>query len=284
MVNISDFSKIGLSSVKDSSAFKKIQYHSKSPTNQLFDTSTLNYSKFDTLSALYNNNLSFTDSKDYYTDRQDNYSGLLVSQLNSTANLDNKSVAKFLDFNFGLSSTKYKPSFFNNNASSNLTASLHDSNSAGRANYTLSRYGYASDVKNRFLDLSQGSTNINMTTDGKYYNNPVRLLLSPSFSRKLSMDLPILDHLDLSTNSALSEAASKFSNVESSSKFKDLKSGNMSFLSPDKNVRLISKLHTSRGQLNFSESNSNLDDILNHSLHSGSSVSESSLYRSSTTD
>jgi hypothetical protein len=237
-VNISDFSKIGLSSVKDSSAFKKIQYHSKSPTNQLFDTSTLNYSKFDTLSALYNNNLSFIDSKDYYTDRQDNYSSLLVSQLNSTANLDNKSVEKFLDFNFGLSSAKHKPSFFNNNVVSSVTASLHDANSAGRANYALSRYGYASDLKNRFLDLSQGSTNINTTTDGKYYNNPVRLLLSPSFSRKLAMNLPILDHLDLGTNSALSEAASKFSNVESSSKFKDLKSGNMSFLSPDKNGKL----------------------------------------------
>jgi hypothetical protein len=58
----------------------------------------------------------------------------------------------------------------------------------------------------------------------------------------------------------------------------------MSFLSPDKNGKLWSKLHTSRGQLNFSESNSNLADILNQSLHSSSSVSENSLYHSSTTD
>ena len=49
LVNITDFSKIGLSSLKDSSSFKKIQYHSKSPASQLFDSSTVNYSKFDVL-------------------------------------------------------------------------------------------------------------------------------------------------------------------------------------------------------------------------------------------
>merc|ERR1712159_972785 len=106
--------------------------HSKSPVGQLFDTSTINYSKFDTLATLYNNSASLVDTKDYYTDRQESYTNLLVSQLNSSSNLDNVAVSKFLDFNFGLNyqiSERNNPYFFNNNFSSVPSTQLHQLNS-----------------------------------------------------------------------------------------------------------------------------------------------------------
>jgi hypothetical protein len=87
LTNISDFSKVGLSSLKDSSAFKKVQYHSKPPSSQLFDSSTIGYSKFDVLNKLYSSSSVLGNSEDYYTDRQNNYTLLLASQLSSDPNL-----------------------------------------------------------------------------------------------------------------------------------------------------------------------------------------------------
>jgi len=284
LVNISDFSKIGLSSLKDSSSFKKIQYHSKSPASQLFDSSTVNYSKFDVLSALYNHTSSLNNSKDYYTDRQDNYSSLLVNQLNSSSNLEHNSVSKALDYNFSLNN---ESAMLNSaNGSLNLSSKGHfnDSNSASSIGAKVSSTNLSTDVNSKLLDLSKNSLNINATSDGKYYNNPLKAILSPTNSRKLALSLPVTDSSDLSVNLSLSEVNNKFSNIEASSKFKELKSGNMGFLSPDKSSRLVGKLHSSKGQFNFSHESSNLSDILNNISNQGSVVSESEVYGASNMD
>jgi hypothetical protein len=265
LINISDFSKIGLSSIKESSAFKKIQYHSKSPASQLFDSSTINYSRFDVLSSLYDNNSTHNNAKDYYTDRQDNYSSLLVSQLNSSSNLETSSVNRFLDYNFNMQPSNNTNSSVapNNYIRSTTDSQLTDLNNSSRLATALSTFNFNSDVNHKFIELSQNSLNINSTSDGKYYNNPMKVALSPSNSRRLALNLPVNSNSDLNTSFETNEITAKFSNLELSSKFKDLKSGNMSFLSPDKNTRLINKLHTNKGQLNFSHETSNLDDVLN---------------------
>jgi hypothetical protein len=102
--------------------------------------------------------------------------------------------------------------------------------------------------------------------------------------RRLALNLPAIDHLDLAINSTPNEVSSKFSNVEAVSTFKDLKSGNMSFLSPDKNARLVHKLHSNQGQLNMSGANNNLADIVDDSYMSNSSISENSIYNSASSD
>jgi hypothetical protein len=108
--------------------------------------------------------------------------------------------------------------------------------------------------------------------------------LNPSNFRKLSLPLPANELVDLSVNLGLTETHSKFSNIESSSKFKELKSGNMNFLSPDRNTRLIDKLQSNKGQLNFSNESSNLNDVVNKITISGSSVSENEIYNSASND
>jgi hypothetical protein len=284
LTNISDFSKLGLSSVKDSSAFKKIQYHSKSPASQLFDSSTVNYSKFDVLSTLYDNSSVLNNSKDYYTDRQDNYSSLLVSQLNSSSNLESKSVNKLLDYNFNLNTSRHKPLVFNNYLNLEPKNYFLDVASSERLNSNLLSTSPIDDKSISFLDISKNSLNVNGTSDGKYYNNPLKAILNTNNSRKLSLSLPVDNVNDLSINLGLSEVSIKFSNTELSSKFKELKSSNMSFLSPDKNTRLIEKIHSSKSQLNFSNEASNLSDILNKISVGSSAASESEIYNSSKTD
>lgn len=284
MVNISDFSKIGLSSLKDSSAFKKIQYHSKSPASQLFDVTTSSYSNFDTLAKLYSNTNTLLETKDYYTDRQNNYSSLASSQLNTKSNLDNLAVNKFLNFNFGVSADSYSPTFSNHKVNNTESTYFKDVNNAARINYSLTSHSDESNKVNKLVGINKTSLNINNTTDGKYSNNPVKAALNPTNLRKASVQATLVDYSDLSTDISSSEVVSNFSNVDQTTQFKDLKSPNMGFLSPDKNTRLISKLHSSRGQFNFSDESSNLSDVLNKFSNKTPSVSESEIYNSSNVD
>jgi hypothetical protein len=283
-VNLSDFSKVGLSSMKDSSAFKKIQYYSKSPANQLFDSSTLSYDKFSTLNNLYQTSSKLSNSKDYYTDRQDNYTSLLATQLGTNSNLEAKAVDKYLAYNFNLSS---KTSNLNSPNSLNtelIKEKSSDSNSSTRLNNTINVFSSQANLLSPLADTNSDSYNINNTTDGKFYNNPLKPLLSTTVQRKPSIATSNPTSLDLLGSNVSNEATEKFSNIDSSSKFKDLKSPNMGFLSADKNARLVSKLHTSKGQFNLSHNNSNLSDICNAINANNSAVSENSIYDSSAKD
>jgi hypothetical protein len=280
-LNISDFSKIGLSSLKESSAFKKIQSHSKSPSAQIFDSSTTEYSKFDVLNKLYNNSLS--NSKDYYTDRQDNYTSLLSSQLGNNAGLESKSVEKYINYNYNLNLPAKNVSYFNNTNADLLNNRSSDINNSNRLNTTTL---YHSDKKNSSqpFSLNESSYTINTTTDGKYNNNPVKPLLSSSSLKKPAVDSNTFIDLDIPNSNFSDSASNRFSNISSSSKFKDIKSPNMSFLSSDKNSRLISKLHSSKGQFNMSYRNSNLLDIISEISNNKSATNESAIYNSSNSD
>lgn len=282
LVNISDFSKVGLSSLKDSSAFKKVQYYSKSPSSQLFDSSTTGYSKFDTLNKLYNSTSSLVNSKDYYTDRQDNYTSVLASQLSNKSSLESKSVNKYLNYNFGVNSEIGKLNSFNN-LSSNYSQDYYlDLEKSNRLKDSISLI--SDNSTNTFLSTDPASYSVNSTTDGKFSNNLVKPLLATNSTRKVAIDGSEASNLDLASANVSSVISSKFSNLESSSKFKDLKSPNMGFLSTDKNSRLISKIHTSKGQFNLSSKNSNLADIISQVNSENSSNSDLAVYNASIND
>jgi hypothetical protein len=234
------------------------------------------------LNKLYTSSSNLNNSKDYYTDRQDNYTSVLASQLSNRSNLESKSVSKYLNYNFGINSPASKLSSFNsltNNYNENYHSDLENS-SRLRSNLAL-----ISDSNNGYNSSTDAASyNINNTTDGKFHNNAVKLLLSSANNRKSAIDTSTTSvDLNSSTN-ASSVISSKFSNVESNSKFKDLKSPNLGFLSSDKNSRLVAKMHTSKGQFNLSDKNSNLADIMSHINTDGSSSSELAIYNSSNND
>ena len=120
--------------MQDSSAFKKIQYHSKSPSASLFDSSTVGYSKFGVLSSLYNNNAKLINSKDYYADRQDSYSALLSTQANLPSSLESNPVSKYLGYNFNLSAEQKSNGFALSNANSAPDTSTQHSLPPNRLN------------------------------------------------------------------------------------------------------------------------------------------------------
>jgi hypothetical protein len=207
-----------------------------------------------------------------------------VGQLNSSSNLEHKSVDKLLNYNFNSNFNSDKPLTFNNFTNFQAKNRFFDATSANRISSNILSITPVTNKSVNFLDISKNSLNLNSTSDGKYYNNPLKVILSNNSFRKLSMSLPVDNDIDLSINLNLSEISTKFSNTEQSSKFKELKSGNMNFLSPDKNIRLVDKLHMNKGHLNFSSEISNLNDILNSITNQGSVVTESEVYKSSNAD
>jgi hypothetical protein len=158
-----------------------------------------------------------------------------------------------------------------------------DLENSARLNSSLS---ITSDSNNASLSSTDAAAyNINNTTDGKFSNNSVKPLLAINNVRKPAIDAVQISDVDLSSNTNDSSTiSSKFSNIESSSKFKDLKSANMGFLSSDKNSRLVSKIHTSKGQFNLSDKNSNLADIMSQISSEGSLSSELAIYNSANND
>jgi hypothetical protein len=231
------------------------------------------------LNTLYNNSVGLTNSKDYYTDRQDNYTSLLSSQLGSNSNLESKSLDKYLNYNFNIKLDRSSPNFFNNVTSSNLdNENFKDvSKSQNQSNSIFSLTDiYAPQVN---LSKQVNKYSVNNTSDGKQYNNLVKPLLDPSILRKSAINVNTGSTIDLYDHTNVDVIASKFSNLDKASKFKDLKSPNMGFLSPDKNSRLISKIQSSKGQHNFSSNTSNLEDILSSLSNCDTSTSESALYK-----
>ena len=99
LTNGVSFNNIGLSSIKDSTAFKKIQYFSKISTGDI-NSSTLNFSnKFNNVNNLYLNSYKFNDAYSYGTFRQHNYTSLGANLSSNGSLLDLKGSDKFIQFN-----------------------------------------------------------------------------------------------------------------------------------------------------------------------------------------
>jgi hypothetical protein len=157
-----------------------------------------------------------------------------------------------------------------------------DSNNASRLKANLHSSSEATAIPS--VNSEASAYNINNTSDGKYNNNSIKPLLASTNSRKPAIDVTPSYSLDLSDSVSSSTTNSKFSNLELSTKFKDLKSPNLGFLSSDKNIRLLSKLHTSKGQFNLSDKNSNLSDIISEFNSNGALTKELAVYDSSNKD
>jgi hypothetical protein len=119
---------------------------------------------------------------------------------------------------------------------------------------------------------------LNTTSDGKYYANPVRPLLVLPQLRKNAANLSFYNYADLITPHSSDEIFSSQANSSSYLLNKELKSPNLGFLTADKNSRLISKIHSSKGQHNLSSGNTNLSDMMLSVKNSTSSISEAAVY------
>jgi hypothetical protein len=141
LLNFMNFDNIGLSTVKDSTAFKKIQYFSKINPTRLFNIKSDFENNFVRINNFFKNDIELASSSNYGMSRQHNY--LLSSP--STL-LDSKSSKKFFDYNLSANSN-----------SNDLSRNLHSIN---RFNSSYSDF------------LSEDLVSISLKLFPKYMNSP----------------------------------------------------------------------------------------------------------------
>jgi len=272
-LNLTNFSKLGLSTLKDSSAFKKIQYHSKANPQALFNSSDSFAAQYSKIHKLYSNTNNFNDSYNYGTLRQHGYSS--ANSVNSSVGLESNSISKLMSYNFGVRSDQSELKYAN---ALSLPTSANNSFYMGAV---LGSNG-SLDVLNHRADSSLSNKNVSLTTDAKYVSNPFKYLLHTNPKSKngeLLTHKPNIGADMVKYNS--SSPAINSTNTSSSFKFKDMKSGNLSFLSSDKNVRNLDQVSLSKSNINFMSDNNNLSSIISSTINKGASSSELNLYSNS---
>jgi hypothetical protein len=95
-----NFDNIGLSTVKDSTAFKKIQFFSKINPSSIFHIKSDFQNTFNRLSNYYDNDSNLNLSYNYGIDRQHTYTSLNSTLPTFSTLLDSPSVNKFFTYNF----------------------------------------------------------------------------------------------------------------------------------------------------------------------------------------
>lgn len=90
-----NFNNIGINTVKDSTAFKKIQYFSKINTDSLYNVKSDFEANYYRLSTLYNTDLSLISSHTYGMYRQHSYNSTLANSKSLDLALDQNSVNRF---------------------------------------------------------------------------------------------------------------------------------------------------------------------------------------------
>merc|ERR1712196_584595 len=100
LLNFMNLDNIGISTIKDSTAFKKIQFFTKTNPTNLFNVKSDFQNSFTKLNNLYLNDLGLNQSYTYGMDRQHTYTSLSSSLPMFATLLDNSSVNKFFNYNF----------------------------------------------------------------------------------------------------------------------------------------------------------------------------------------
>jgi heme/copper-type cytochrome/quinol oxidase subunit 2 len=281
-LNLSDFSKVGLSTIHDSAAFKKIQYFSKTNPQNMFNSSDFYNNKLSKINKLFLSTSDTTNTAFYSTNRQLGTSTNNSAQYNYSTGLDNNSTSKFLKYNFDLQSSRAKASFHNQFTPENASTAL----STNKLVNITSSSAVGLDHNTTLLALLNKPASlslINATSDGKSFSNPMKYLLN-FHSKKPSTALSTEPNSDLYSIDYSTSPASELSNESFTNKFKDLKSPNLGFLSSEKNIRLLDKVNATKTNFSLSQHSNNLNSIVANTLLSNQGSNESSLYDNSSKD
>lgn len=254
LINFMNLDDIGVSTVKDSTAFKKIQFFSKIDPSALFNTRSDFQHTFNKLGGYYNNDTDLNYSYSYGMDRQHNYTSLSSTLPLFSTLLDSRSVDKFLSYNFSNISGHGSNKQPSNNLSINR---LSYGDSSDQHNSTLTNYTNllpenlkkSSDLDFQlFLKSPSILSVLNAETDSKQLSNTFKFSLNFRHKKKLLWDLQnVMSNLgteDLTSPNATTKFISQVYNTENLFKFKDLKSSNAQFLGSERTVRLLNNLNS----------------------------------------
>jgi len=264
---------IGLATIKDSTAFKKIQYFSKTNPSPLYTLKSDFQNTFDKFGRLYNNDLDLNLSYNYGMDRQHNYVPLSSSLPFNHTLLDNKGVEKLFNYNFNNLNFKSLPK---NNLSLNRF-------SYGGVSKTPNSYTVESNISNYFKLLPSIQNNLDFfyfiktpnlfsiitsENDSKQFSNTFKYTLNFKHKKKSLYNFQYMftDYVDstLYIGDPFNKFCTTLSNSENLLKFKDPKSSNLQFLGSERTVRLLNNVNSDLYKRNLTSSPNLVSGVLNN--------------------
>lgn len=269
------FNNIGLSSIKESSAFKKIQYFSKI-NNLNSDSFTSNFSnRYNKINSMYLNTSKFNDSYSYGTFRQHNYTSLNSNLNGFESLLDNKGVNKLLNFTLNLNYNKSKNTFNKDFIKHSYLANTNVFNSLNSMSllYIKNLSSFSSSFKDKslfkFFSFYPTTTNLFLNvTNTKKHSNPIlrgfinkNLKTVKDFSN-ISFFNSSFYPSDLLTLSSSFKFTNSLINDKVNLKFKNLKSQDFKFAEQEKNVRFIDYTDFTKNIFNFNNWNNNFESTI----------------------
>jgi hypothetical protein len=173
------FADLGTNNVKDSAAFKKIQYFSKTNPQQLYGNVSEFNLRYKKLADLYLNDSEPTQTNTYGTLRQHNFTSLSSSTNNFNSLLDSKSLNTFMDYNVTPQQTMH-----NNPLSNNMKFHARDEsfNLADSKNIPLqivNNVTGGSDVmQGNYAHFGSKNSFLSAENDAKQFKNPFKFALN----------------------------------------------------------------------------------------------------------
>jgi hypothetical protein len=172
-----NFNDFGTSTVKDSTAFKKIQYFSKTNPQSLYTNISDFSTKYKKIANLYLNDTLPSNTSSYGTLRQHNYSSLSSTTNSFNSLLDQKSLNRFLEYNNDLDTT---PQF--NNTTFDLVSRgdvlKTNSNSIRMLNSIDTNTLSNNQSLNKFMNYPTVTSLLDAENDAKHIQNPFKYLLA----------------------------------------------------------------------------------------------------------
>ena len=179
VVNFMNFNDIGSSTVKDSTAFKKIQYFSKTNPQSLFSNVSDFNLKYQKIANLYLNDTLPNNTPSYGTFRQHNYSSISSTTNSFNSLLDASSLNKFMEYNLDYS-TKSNKNPINYDLSTAPRENVLDttSNTLRLQNLTDKSSPQNNYPLSKLLNYPSSTSLLSAETDSKQLSNPFKYLLN----------------------------------------------------------------------------------------------------------
>jgi len=183
VANFLDFTKIGLQNNSDATAFKKIQYFTKTNPQLLFNNVSDYSLRYDKLSSLYFHDTQFFESNSYGTYRQHNFIAAKTLTNGFSPKIDTQNLKNYFEYNFDYNT-------INNFSFQTLgTNFFYQRDNIVRFNAKLLewdsilREGNKITYKN-FIKYPSKSSLFNAEVDGKHFKNVFKYGFNLSYMKK----------------------------------------------------------------------------------------------------
>jgi hypothetical protein len=280
---------VGVSTVKDSTAFKKIQFFSKTNPSNIFNVKSDFQNSFQKVHDLYLNDLDLNNSYTYGMDRQHTFTSLFNTLPNFSTLLDDNGVSKYFTYNlnseYGLSnSLKLNVNRLNYD---NMSPNVHKYEDVVVRLHNLLHSNFSTSTSFDFstlLKIPNVASVLCAENDSKQYSNSFKFILNTRHKKKsINNFSTLLDNVGSLESFSKHLNSSNFSNYvynsENTLKFKDYKSSNAQFLGSERTVRLLNNLNTNSYKWNTSSTSNTSTMVANNLMNYG--TAQNYIYTSS---